>query len=72
MEIRPEMQLGDTNPKMLDPTTLMEIMIETIDRSDMTEKIVGYAYFPLFLNKDGQNPPSESNALQYIFHEGCY
>ena len=30
----------------------MEIMIETVDRSDMTEKIVGYAYFPLFLMAD--------------------
>jgi hypothetical protein len=54
MEIRPEMQLGEqANRKMLDPTTLIEILVETIDRSDMTEKIVGYAYFPLFLNKDG-------------------
>jgi hypothetical protein len=33
--------------------TYMEIMIETIDRSDMKEKIVGYAYFPLFVNNMG-------------------
>lgn len=45
LEIRPE----TTKSKYLSPTTWMEIMIETIDRSDMAEKIIGYAYFPLFL-----------------------
>jgi len=72
MEIRPENQIGETNNKMLDPTTLIEIIVETIDRSDMNEKIIGYAYFPLFLNKEGSNPPFESNAAQYIFNKGCY
>ena len=37
----------------LDQTTFIEIVVETIDRSDMIEKIVGYAYFPLFLAPDG-------------------
>ena len=31
----------------------MEIVVETIDRSDMKEKIIGFAYFPLFMAKDG-------------------
>ena len=34
----------------LDPTIVIEIAVETIDRSDGLEKIVGYCYFPLFLN----------------------
>lgn len=52
MEIRPENQIGG-NKNRLDPTTYLEIVIETIDRSDMKEKIIGFAYFPLFLTKDG-------------------
>ena len=31
----------------------LEIMIETIDRTDFNDKIVGFAYFPLFLQNDG-------------------
>jgi len=34
----------------IDPTLTMLITVETIDRSDGLEKIVGYAYFPLFIN----------------------
>lgn len=33
----------------LDPTMVVQATIETIDRSDGESKIVGYAYFPLFL-----------------------
>jgi hypothetical protein len=34
----------------IDPTLVIVITIESIDRSDGHEKIVGHAYFPLFLN----------------------
>lgn len=50
----------------------IEIMVETIDRSDMTEKIVGFAYFPLFMMPDGKQTPINSNVLEYVFHEGAY
>jgi len=49
MEIRLENQLIPSSS--LDPSTFIEIVVETIDRSDMVEKIVGYAYFPLFIIK---------------------
>ena len=53
MEIRHDNQLVPSGS--LDPSTFIEIVVETIDRSDMVEKIVGYAYFPLFIiNKSAQ------------------
>lgn len=51
-EVRNENMVG--KKPSLDPTTFLEIMIETIDRTDMNEKIVGFAYFPLFLALDGE------------------
>ena len=41
LEIRPENQLKFLTG--LDPTLILEIMIETVNRSDMHEKIVGFA-----------------------------
>ena len=51
----------------------MEIMIETIDRSDMTEKIIGYSYFPLFCNQMG-NPIEQYDESDSLFHfnQGCF
>ena len=54
-EIRPETHI--TKQYSLDPTTWLEIMVETVDRTDMTEKIVGFAYFPLFITTDGKSTP---------------
>lgn len=40
----------------LDPTVIIEATVETIDRSDGLEKIIGYCYFPLFLtSQNSQN-----------------
>jgi len=69
-EIRPDTLIKPS--KSLDPTTMLEIMIETIDRSDLYEKVVGFAYFPLFLHTDGVTSPFSSEVDEYIFNEGCY
>lgn len=72
MEIRPD-SLIDAHK--IDPTTILEIVVETIDRSDMKEKIVGFAYFPLFLTKDGQTSPfdaEEAEQVGFIVNEGSY
>lgn len=47
-------------------------MIETIDRSDLNEKIVGFAYFPLFMLTDGKQTPFSENAEEFVIHEGNY
>lgn len=70
LEIRPENQLKFLPG--LDPTLILEIMIETVNRSDMHEKIVGFAYFPLFLGLDGVNSPHSPEVEKFMFNEGAY
>jgi hypothetical protein len=48
----------------LNPTTFLEIIVETIDRVDMKEKIIGFAYFPLFLTPDAAGPPTSMDVNQ--------
>ena len=68
MEVRPTTLI---QPKQyLDPTTFLEIMIETIDRVDFNEKVVGFAYFPLFLVQDGSQWPFDEFVTDYIPNEG--
>ena len=50
----------------------MLITVETIDRSDGLEKIVGYAYFPLFLNAQTKTPVNNRNVQNVILQSGCY
>ena len=69
-EIRPDTHI--TKQYSLDPSTWIEIMVETVDRSDMMEKIVGFAYFPLFLAPDGKQTPFNANATDFLFNEGCH
>jgi len=71
MEIRPETLVKKA--KSLHPTTYIEIVVESIDRSDFSEKIVGYAYFPLFLMADQTFlPPFEESTQQFIYNKGDY
>jgi hypothetical protein len=70
MEIRPDTLIQ--RQQSLDPTTFLEIMIETIDRADFNEKVVGFAYFPLFLTSDGANFPYDSADTDYVPNEGHY
>lgn len=65
VEIRPETLTQKRSS--LDPTTYMEIMIETIDRSDMNEKTVGFAYFPLFMD-DRQEPVTDASSRDFVFN----
>lgn len=70
MEIRPDQLYIPQNS--IDPTVFIEIVVETVDRIDLTEKIVGYAYFPLFLIPDGSGPPIDTSLKKYIFNEGYH
>eukprot|EP00347_Sterkiella_histriomuscorum_P021982 403332092 len=56
----------------IDPTLTMLITVETIDRSDGLEKIVGYAYFPLFLNFQNKMPVNNRNVSNVLLQSGCY
>lgn len=56
----------------IDPTLTMLITIETLDRSDGIEKIVGYAYFPIFLNGQTRTPVNNRSMNNLILQNGCY
>lgn len=48
------------------------IQVETIDRSDGTDKIVGYGYFPLFLNQSNKRPCNDRNSSNVHLQTGAY
>jgi hypothetical protein len=56
----------------LDPTIVVEATIETIDRSDGLEKIVGYAYFPLFLDASTRKQNVDRNFTNVTLQNGFY
>lgn len=56
----------------LDPTIIIEVTVETIDRSDGLEKIIGYCYFPLFLNSQTMQQNTDRNQLGVTLQNGAY
>ena len=56
----------------IDPSTIVQITVETIDRSDGEDKIVGFAYFPLFLNMGNKKTVSDRLASDIILQNGRY
>jgi hypothetical protein len=48
------------------------ITIETIDRSDGRDKIVGFAYFPLFIDGMTKTPVTNRNNTNNILQTGFY
>lgn len=50
----------------LDPSLTILVSIESIDRSDSNDKIVGYAYFHLFLDAITKKPITNRAANNYI------
>ena len=46
--------------------------IETFDRSNGEQRVVGYSFFPFFLNKNIKSPISNPNQRKYILQNGFY
>ena len=55
-----------------DPTTIVAITIETIDKSTMEVAYLGHAFFPLFLDKRSKQPTADPTAQDFILQEGNY
>jgi len=55
-----------------DPSALVIISFETIDLSTNKPAVVGYSFFPLFLDKDTKLPITDSGSLSSILHQGAY
>lgn len=58
-------------PKV-DPTTMIQITIETIDRSDGQDKIAGFAFFPLFLHMGNKHTVTDRLATNILLQNGRY
>lgn len=55
-----------------DPTTIVAITIETIDKANLDVVYLGHAFFPLFLDKDSRKPTADPTAQNFILQEGNY
>lgn len=55
-----------------DPTTIVAITIETIDRSSLEIVYLGHAFFPLFLDRKSKQPTADPSAQDFILQEGNY
>jgi hypothetical protein len=51
---------------------VIETTIETIDRADGLEKVVGYAYLPMFLNATSRKVNTDRNLNNVILQNGNY
>lgn len=56
----------------IDPTLTLIISIETIDRCDGLEKIIGYSYFQLFLNPKTKKAVTDRQSTNNILQTGNY
>ena len=56
----------------LNPTLLLIVSFETIDRATNQPCYAGHSYFPLFMDKVTELPITDSNAQQIILHKGFY
>jgi len=55
-----------------DPTTIVAITIETIDKSSLEIVYLGHVFFPLFLDKKTKKPTADPSAQDFILQEGNY
>ena len=59
------------------PTALLHISFITIDATSLKEKLVGFSFFPLYVNTKTRAPvlPQDSLKLEEdnrVLHKGCY
>ena len=60
-----------THPK-LNATAVAIITMETIDRVSLLQRVVGYCYFPLFVDKLTGEPSKNEASSEYCLNNGCY
>ena len=59
------------------PTALLHISFITIDATSLKEKLVGFSFFPLYVNTKTRAPVLPQDALKLeddnrVLHKGCY
>ena len=60
------------------PTALLHLSFMTIDATTLKEKLIGFSFFPLFINADTRMPvlPADSITVSNVearaLHKGAY
>lgn len=60
-----------SNPN-LDPTMIGVFKIETFDRANGEQRIVGYSFFPFFLDKNIKSIITDPKEKKYVLQNGMY
>ena len=55
-----------------DPTMVVSVTIETIDKTTLEVAYLGHSFFPMFLDRKSKQPVTESTSQGYILQEGNY
>lgn len=54
----------------LDPTMVGVFRIETFDRSNLEQRVVGFGFFPFFLDKNMKTPITKAGEKKYVLYNG--
>jgi len=56
----------------INPTLLVFVSFETIDRSNQQPRFAGHSFFPLFMDKENKMPVTDFNQRNFTLHKGFY
>jgi hypothetical protein len=65
-------EIAKKNHPNLSPTTLLVMRIDTIDRLSLVQKVVGYSFFPLFVDRISGEQCKEDTIFSYGLNNGMY
>ena len=60
-----------THPN-IDPTMVAVFKIETFDRSNGEQRVIGYSFFPFFMDKNIKAPITKASEKKYVLQNGNY
>lgn len=64
-------ELSYKSNKNLDPSTILIFRIDAIERVSFEQVVVGYAFFPLFLDR-ATDSPGKIDGGEYALHNGFH
>ena len=65
-------EISKQTNKNMDPTMVGVFRIETFDRSNLEQRVVGFGFFPFFLDKNIKSPITKSNEKKFVLYNGWY
>ena len=65
-------EVNKTKNPNLDPTMIGVFRIETFDRSNLEQRVVGFGLFPFFLDKNMKSPITKPGEKKFVLYNGWY